>query len=247
MNTPRKIARKGATSGIKCRVCNNDVSQDKHRVDLFGAKSQREGVLECLQRFLQSNELAKLHEDDGLSRHICRSCELKILAFLKKEVELKTLFMTTECTNRSACEGERFKRGRVNENNINILNIDQSPSAAGLPKKKPKIILAPKFDNKPPACKIDLMSRFSHVKPALTSSTSKITPRLAPKFNTPLPPRFNQISSYNSANTSIALSKKKRILPNMFRKEARSTDMEKGAKILNNVVLHKVNAKYCNF
>ena len=36
MNTPRKIARQRSSVGIKCRVCNNDVSQDKHRVNLFG-------------------------------------------------------------------------------------------------------------------------------------------------------------------------------------------------------------------
>ena len=88
--------------------CNN-ISQDKHRVDLFGAKSQREGILKCLQRFLPSD---KLHEDDGLSRYICRSCEMKILAFLKKEQELKTLFIATEYANQSACEGEQFKQGR---------------------------------------------------------------------------------------------------------------------------------------
>ena len=36
MNTPRKIARQRSSAGIKCRVCNNDISQDKHLVNLFG-------------------------------------------------------------------------------------------------------------------------------------------------------------------------------------------------------------------
>ena len=36
MSTPRKIARQSSSVGIKCRVCNNDISQDKHRVNLFG-------------------------------------------------------------------------------------------------------------------------------------------------------------------------------------------------------------------
>ena len=36
MNTPKKISRQRSSVGIKCRVCNNDISQDKHRVNLFG-------------------------------------------------------------------------------------------------------------------------------------------------------------------------------------------------------------------
>ena len=36
INTPRKTARQRSSVGIKCRVCNNDISQDKHRVNLFG-------------------------------------------------------------------------------------------------------------------------------------------------------------------------------------------------------------------
>lgn len=254
MNTPRKIARERPRFGVKCRVCDADISENKHRVDLFGPKSQTEGVLECLQRFLPGE---KLHEDDGLSRHICRSCELKILAFLKKEQELKTLFLATESTNRSHCEGERFKRGRERgENCMNMLNIDRSPPAAQPEKRsKPtKIILAPKFNYKPPSYRIDLMSRFPLIKPApQVSSPSKITSRLAPKFNAPLPTQPNKASSSsddtsNSTNTSVScasfseqtLPNKKRVLPNLFQKQARSTDMEKGAEILNNVMLHKV-------
>ncbi|XP_028410627.1 uncharacterized protein LOC114533317 [Dendronephthya gigantea] len=242
MNTPRKIVRKGSASfQSKCRVCNNDISQDKHRVDLFGAKSRREGILKCLQRFSPSE---MLHEDDGLARYVCRSCELKVLAILKKEHELKSLFMATESANRSACDRERFKRGRGSgENNMNIVNSDQS-LVVGLPLKKSKntarpqsaakITLAPKFNYKPPSCRIDLMSRFSSLKPAspaCSPSKSKITSRLAPNFNIPL-----QTPSSPSNRT---LTKTKRVLPNLFQKKDRSTDMEKGVEILNEMVLHK--------
>lgn len=262
MNTPRKIARQRSSVGIKCRVCNNDISQDKHRVNLFGAKSDREGLLKCLQKFLPRN---LLHEDDGLSRYICRSCELKISAFLKKEQELKTLFLATESANRSACERERFKRGRRTvENNVNSLNIDRSPSAASLPEKKSKpatkspsgtriIKLAPKFNYRSSSSvRIDLMSRLSRlpqIKPAPpASSSSKSISRLAPKFNTPLPtPPYKDSSSSkdnatNSTNTSVSCAsfseqtlKKKRVLPAIFKKRAH-TDLEKGADILSDVL-----------
>ena len=36
INTPRKIVRQRSSVGIKSRVCNNDISQDKHRVNLLG-------------------------------------------------------------------------------------------------------------------------------------------------------------------------------------------------------------------
>ena len=36
MNTPRKIARQRSSVDKKCRICNNDLSQDKHRVNLLG-------------------------------------------------------------------------------------------------------------------------------------------------------------------------------------------------------------------
>ena len=222
MNTSKKIARQRSNVySIKCRVCNNDISQDKHRVNLFGVKSEREGLLRCLQKFLPGD---LLHEDDGLSRYICRSCELKISAFLKKEQELKTLFLATESGNRAACERERFKRGRGTvENSVNTLNIDRSP---GLPEKKSnpatkspsgtRIKLAPKFNYRSSSSRIDLMSRLTRlafIKPAPpASSSSKNICRLAPKFDTPLttPPIIesssSQDNSTNSTNANVSFA-----------------------------------------
>ena len=228
---------------------------------MFGVKSEREGLLRCLQKFLPSD---LLHEDDGLSRYICRSCELKISAFLNKEQELKTLFLATESGNRAACERECFKRGRGTvENSMNTLNIDRSP---GLPEKKStpatkspsgtRIKRAPKFNYRSSSSRIDLMSRLSRlafIKPAPPASLlSKNICRLAPKFNTPLTtPPIIESSSYqdnstNSTNTNVSCAsyckqtlKKKRVLPAVLKKRA-GTDLEKGADILSDV-LKKVN------
>ena len=65
MNIPGKIARQGPSFGIKCRVCNNDISQEKPRVDLFRAKSPREGVLKYLQRFFRLTSCMKTLDIQG--------------------------------------------------------------------------------------------------------------------------------------------------------------------------------------
>jgi hypothetical protein len=67
MNIPRKISRQGPSFEIEWCVCDYDISQEKHRLDQFRAKSQREGVLKYLQRILLTD---KLPEDNGLSRYI---------------------------------------------------------------------------------------------------------------------------------------------------------------------------------
>lgn len=128
--TPRKIAT--GKSVQTCRVCNTNVSEDIHRVFLYGRKSERDGVFKCLQEFL-SEDQKLIHEDDGLSKYICRPCESKILSLVKTREELKSLFFATETANRRSCEVERFKRGRKDDQNVRGMEV--SPSAVHVKKK----------------------------------------------------------------------------------------------------------------
>lgn len=130
-----------------CRLCNKELELESHPVDLYGLKSNREGILKCLQEFTNN----VIHKDDGLSKKLCRSCVNKLTTYNNKREEIQYLLLATEAANRSSNEGERFKRGRRENENVS------SPSAALQVSKKSKLIkpstprklvtLAPKFSN----------------------------------------------------------------------------------------------------
>jgi hypothetical protein len=211
-------------------VCNKDLSTEKHPASLYGKKSDKEGLLKCLQDFVEDNTI---HEDDGLSKFICRSCVTKITYYLKRKTELKSLFLSTESANRDSLgKEERLKRGRKNES---IPSLQESPSPLQelkkakhlTPRSRKNITLAPKFGTPPPA-RVSLTTRFQ--VPSVGNSQPRLFPREA-----------DNIEEQSNLHTQ------KRILPNFLNNKKRcDSSLEKGVDLLKSVGLHKQDEVYVN-
>lgn len=186
-NTPKKAARRKSVN--TCRLCNKNLGFEIHPIFLYGEKCEREGILKALQEFASE----KLHEDDGLSKSICRPCYAKIVSYRRKKEELYAMFTATGRCNRSEQEGERFKRSRKTaEENASILGLEESPSSVHLKKKnkqnpmpKSRVNIAATFDVPliPRSPRISLAAKFSTQK--VSTSLPILKPRILPTFLNP--------------------------------------------------------------
>ena len=242
--TPRKLAT--GKSKQTCRVCNADVRDDVHRVFLYGKKSERDGILKCLQEFCEDQRL--MHEDDGLSQYICRTCESKILSFVKKKEELKSLFLATESANRRSCEKERFKRCRRQDEDVRV--EEESPQALQVVKKtksakhlrtKTKITLAPRF-NLNPSPKVSLASRFASSVQNTTVNRENVTMESHLTSNVATDSGLTD-SEKRSDHSNVPIQP--RILPDFLKRKKGCAEIDKkGLDILKDAGIHKVNAFY---
>ena len=110
-----------SSGDFTCRICLAE-TESKHSTALFTATGLSQGWPSRLTELLQV-DVAK---DDGLPRHICRSCRGKVATIEGKLQNLRALAQESLRKLRGKCSGER-KRSKDTSGGLGICQSRDTP------------------------------------------------------------------------------------------------------------------------
>jgi hypothetical protein len=184
--TPKKAARERKTE--LCRCCAKKIDEVYDRICIFGCKSEAEEILDLIKHFGGIEIL----DGDGLPKHICRSCCMKLKNMSAKAEEFKKKCRESE----QKFKDERFKRCRK----------DNEPDTAS---SSPPSVMQVSKKARHSSARMSLHQNLVKIAPKPLSSTESLSSTISEPMATEitpytcsrvLPPEFQNPTGENPKN-----------------------------------------------